>query len=65
MTDILSSTNAGLLLDVVHTLTSASTRINSNNYKGTVKDYFMDVLNAGSKNIFQMHMKFLFILVIL
>ncbi len=55
MNDIVSSTNAGILLDVVHTLASASVRINSNNYKGTVKDYFMDVLNAGSKNIFQMH----------
>jgi len=55
MQDVVKSTNAGVLLDVAHTLTSASTRINSNNYKGTVKDYFLDVLNAGSKDIFQMH----------
>jgi hypothetical protein len=55
MKDILSSTNAGVLLDVSHTLCSASTRIKSNNYKGNIKDYFLDVLNATSKDIFEMH----------
>lgn len=55
MKDILSSTNAGVLLDVSHTLVSASSRIRLGNYKGTELDYFLDVLNATSKNIFQMH----------
>lgn len=55
MKDIVSSTNAGVLLDLSHTLTSASTKIRSNNYKGTEKDYFMDVLAAGSKDIFELH----------
>lgn len=55
MKDIISSTNADVLLDVAHTLCSASTRIRSNNYKGTEKDYFLDVLNVVSKNIFEVH----------
>jgi len=55
MKDILSSTNAGALLDVSHTLSSASSRVLSNNYNGTIKDYFVDVLNAISKNVFEMH----------
>ncbi len=53
--DIQSSTNAGILLDVSHALVTASARIRSNYYKFDVKNYFLDVLNATSKNIFQMH----------
>ncbi len=55
MQDILSSTNAGVLLDVSHTLISASSRIKLADYKGGVKDYFLDVLNAVSRNIFELH----------
>jgi hypothetical protein len=53
--NILESTNAGILLDVAHTLSSASSRIRSKQYQFDEKNYFMDVLNAVSKNIFQMH----------
>lgn len=55
MKDIVSTTNAGVLLDVSHTLNSASTKIRSNNFKGNEKDYFMDVLMSIAKDIFQMH----------
>ncbi|MDD4128208.1 MAG: hypothetical protein PHY04_00525 [Candidatus ainarchaeum sp.] len=48
--------NAGLLIDLSHTLISARSRIMLNLYKGNEIDYFIDLLQNVGSNIFELHL---------
>lgn len=50
------STNAGILVDISHTLMTAHSRIGLGLYKGTEENYFSDVLKNIGENIFELHL---------
>jgi hypothetical protein len=53
---ILSKSRGGYLLDISHNYVSGQSKIKAGEYKGTIEDYFADLLRVCANETYQLHL---------